>query len=90
MILLVFFDGLLVYPNLFLKALDMVGGIGILLVFGFLPGLMVIKSKRKPSIWQRFGGYTMLCLFGLLIFLELFQELGWLQIHPNVEYWHFG
>jgi tyrosine-specific transport protein len=80
----------LVYPNLFLKALDMVGGIGVLLVFGCLPGLMVIKSKRKQAIWQRFGGYAMLCLFGLLIFLELFQELGWLQIHPNVEYWHFG
>jgi len=80
----------LVYPNLFLKALDVVGGLGLLLVFGFLPGLMLIKPKRKPGIWQRLGGYTMLCLFGLLIFLELFQELGWLQIHPNIEYWHFG
>ena len=79
----------LVYPNLFLKALDLVGGIGILLVFGFLPGLMVIKSKRNQAIWQRLGGYVMLFMFGLLILLELFQELGWLQIHPNVEYWHF-
>ena len=76
----------LVYPNLFLKALDLVGGIGILLVFGLLPCLMVIKSKRKQAAWQRLGGYVMLCMFGLLILLELFQELGWLQIHPNVEY----
>ena len=80
----------LVYPNLFLKALDLVGGIGLLLVFGCLPGLMLIKSKRKQAIWQRFGGYAMLCLFGLLIILEVSQELGWLQIHPNIEYWHFG
>ena len=76
----------LVYPNLFLKALDLVGGIGILLVFGLLPCLMVIKSKGKQAGWQRLGGYVMLCMFGLLILLELFQELGWLQIHPNVEY----
>ncbi len=76
----------LLYPNLFLKALDLVGGIGILLVFGLLPCLMVIKSKRKQAGWQRLGGYVMLCLFGLLILLELSQELGWLQIHPNVEY----
>jgi tyrosine-specific transport protein len=80
----------LVYPNLFLKALDLVGGIGILLVFGLLPGLMVIKSKGKQAGWQRLGGYVLLCIFGLLILLELSQELGWLQIHPNVEYWHFG
>ena len=80
----------LVYPNLFLRALDLVGGIGILLVFGFLPGLMVIKSKKKHAIWVRLGGYAMLCMFALLILLELFQELGWLQIHPNVEYWHFN
>jgi len=80
----------LVYPNLFLKALDLVGGTGILLVFGFLPSLMVIKSKRKQAIWQRLGGYVLLCIFGLLILLELSQELGWLQIHPNVEYWRYG
>ena len=80
----------LLYPNLFLKALDLVGGIGLLLVFGCLPGLMIIKPKRKPGVWQKLGGYAILCLFVLLIFLELFQELGWLQIHPNIEYWHFG
>jgi tyrosine-specific transport protein len=80
----------LIYPNLFLKVLDLVGGIGILLVFGFLPCLMVIKSKIKQAGWQRLGGYVMLCLFGLLMLLELSQELGWLQIHPNVEYWHYG
>jgi len=80
----------LLYPNLFLKALDLVGGIGLLLVFGCLPGLMILKPKRKPGVWQRLGGYAILCLFVLLIFLELFQELGWLQIHPNIEYWHFG
>lgn len=80
----------LIYPNLFLKVLDLVGGIGVLLVFGLLPCLMVIKSKIKQAGWQTLGGYVMLCLFGLLILLELSQELGWLQIHPNVEYWHFG
>ena len=80
----------LIYPNLFLNVLDLAGGFGMMLVFGFLPCLMVIKSKRKQAAWQRAGGYVMLCVFGILILLELSQELGWLQIHPNVEYWHFG
>jgi len=80
----------LVYPNLFLNVLDLVGGIGVLLVFGFLPCLMVIKSSRKQAGWQRAGGYVMLCVFGVLLLLELSQELGWLQLHPHVEYWYFG
>lgn len=80
----------LIYPNLFLKALDLVGGIGLLLVFGCLPGLMILKDKRRLGLWRRLGGYAIFCLFVLLIFLELLQELGWLQIHPNIEYWHFG
>jgi len=61
----------LVYPNLFLNVLDLVGGIGVLLVFGFLPCLMVIKSSRKQAGWQRSGGYVMLCVFGVLLLLEL-------------------
>ena len=80
----------LIYPGLFLKALDVVGGIGILLVFGLLPSLILIKSSREQAAWRNFTGYTMLCIFGLLILLELSQEFGWLQIHPDVEYWHRG
>ncbi|MBN2376057.1 MAG: hypothetical protein JXD22_06635, partial [Sedimentisphaerales bacterium] len=80
----------LVYPNLFLKALDLAGGIGILLVFGLLPCIMVVKSGRNQNVRQRLGGYVLLCIFGLLLLLEISQELGWLQIHPDVEYWHSG
>jgi tyrosine-specific transport protein len=80
----------LVYPDLFLKVLDLAGGVGMLLVFGLLPCLIVIKSKRKQAGWKVLGGYVMLCVFGILMLLELSQELGWLQIHPNVELWYSG
>ena len=76
----------LVDPNLFLKALDLVGGFGILLVFGILPALMVIRYEEKQTIWRRLEGYIILGTFALLICLELLQELGLLQIPPNVEY----
>lgn len=80
----------LVDPNLFLKALDLVGGFGILLVFGILPVLIVIRHKEKRTIWRKLEGYIILGIFTLLICLELLQELGLLQILPNVEYWNFG
>jgi tyrosine-specific transport protein len=78
----------LIYPGLFLKALDLVGGIGILLVFGILPSLMLIRSGKETKSRRRLCGYVMIFIFALLMLLELGQEAGWLQIHPNAEYWH--
>ncbi len=80
----------LLYPDLFLRVLDVAGGIGMLLVFGILPFLMVVQSRGKPAGWRTAGAYAMLCIFGILMLLELSQEFGWLHIHPNVEYWHSG
>ncbi len=77
----------LVYPNIFLKMLNIVGGVGILLVFGILPCLVYIKSQRDRPVRGRWGGYLLLGVFGLLMVLELAQEAGWLQIKPNVEHW---
>ena len=78
----------LIYPNLFLKALDLVGGVGILLLFGILPGVTAIKEARKKSLWLKSGAYVLLSIFALLMLLEVAHELGCLRMVPNVEYWH--
>ena len=78
----------LIYPNLFLKALDLAGGVGILLVFGVLPSLIAIKLTKRGSGWLRLGSYALTAVFILLLILELAQEFGLLRIHPNIEYWH--
>jgi len=78
----------LIYPNLFLKALDLVGGVGILLLFGILPAIIATRQSRDKSIWLQLGAYALVCVFALLMLLELAQELGYLVIVPNVEYWY--
>lgn len=80
----------LIYPNIFLKALDVAGGVGILLVFGLLPTLVFIKNRGREFTWQKLVGYTTMFIFGCLLVMELAQEFGLLQIHPRVEYWYFN
>ena len=77
----------LVYPNIFLKMLNIVGGFGILLVFGILPCLVSIRSVRGGPMRLRLGGNLLLGVFVLLMVLELAHEVGWLQIKPHVEHW---
>ncbi len=78
----------LIYPNIFLVALDIVGGVGITLVFGFLPTLLLFKNdKRKYSLKKLLGCFILIVLLGLMV-LEVSQELGLLKIHPDVEYWN--
>ncbi len=75
----------LVYPDIFLKALDIVGGVGIVVLFGILPTLIVVMDRRRPALLR------LACLAGLLfavsiLGLELLQEAGMLQLSPWVEY----
>lgn len=75
----------LIYPDIFLRALDIVGGVGIVVLFGILPTLIVLMDKRRPPALR------MVCLAGLLfavsiLGLELLQESGLLHLRPWVEY----
>ncbi len=74
------------YPNLFLEALDLAGGLGVGLVFGLAPALMLLRW-RPASPWVRLGGWALLILFAGIVCLELAQEAGWLHIRPDVENW---
>jgi tyrosine-specific transport protein len=75
----------LVYPDLFLKAIDIAGGFGIVTLFGILPSIIAIRKATTPV--QRALGFAMLALFGLFFALETAQEFGLLQISPETEYW---
>jgi tyrosine-specific transport protein len=71
-------------PNLFLKAINIVGGVGIDLIFGILPGVLLIKYKTGML---RKLGWLLVVAFGAILILELGQEFGLLRIAPHVEHW---
>lgn len=73
------------YPSLFLKALDVVGGVGIALLFGVLPGFLCLR-QAKTALGRRLGMLIIVCFLAVLIF-ELCQETGLLHIDPDAEYW---
>ena len=75
----------LVYPDLFLDAIGFVGGVGIDLIFGVLPGMLLIKYGAGKI---RFFGYVIVICFSIVLVYELGQELGLLHIHPDAEYWN--
>ncbi len=74
------------YPDLFLEALDLAGGLGVGLAFGVAPALMLLRWRSKSS-WIRLGGWALLLLFASIVGLELAQEAGWLHLQPSVEHW---
>ncbi len=75
----------LIYPDIFLKAMDVVGGVGIVILFGILPCIIgFIKAKRLVS--------KLLCILILLLFVgflgyEILQEFGMLEVRPQIEHW---
>lgn len=78
----------LIYPDIFLKAIDIVGGIGIVVLFGILPSIIAII--RAGSARMRTLGVVMALVFGAFLVLELGQEFGMLRISPSIEYWNSG
>jgi len=75
----------IIYPDVFLKAIDLVGGIGIDLIFGILPGILLIKYCQGK---KRAYGYFIVACFAVVLIYELGQEFGMLHIHPDAEYWN--
>jgi len=76
----------LCYPDLFLMALNIAGGVGIGIVFGILPGMMLIKARKafKPGLALGIG---VMLFFLVTMGLELLQETGRLEIKPHMEHW---
>ncbi len=76
----------IVYPDLFLKAIDIAGGFGIVTLFGILPSIIAIKKAANGR--ERGAGVVMLVLFGIFFLFETAQEFGFLKIAPDVEHWN--
>ena len=77
------------YPSIFLTAMNLVGGIGVCVIFGVLPSFLLLRQGRTDATGRRafWGGVVMLVLFGLILGFSVAQEFGLTHIHPDVEYW---
>lgn len=77
----------LIWPDLFLAALNMAGGLGLGLFMGIIPALVLLL--RRPTSWRapRVWGLCLILVFGALVILDLGQELGFSHIAPQVEHW---
>jgi len=74
------------FPNVFLKALNIVGGVGVGTLFGILPGMLLIKQGESGSLTKKIG-YGLVAFFFVVLVVEVMQETGMLRIPPDVEYW---
>ena len=73
------------FPHIFLNALDIVGGIGIVSLFGLLPTLILIKQNKNRKNF-------ILGIFAFILFLTIFtfeiaREVGALKIAKEIEHW---
>lgn len=63
----------IIYPQIFLSAIDIVGGVGETILFIILPGIILIRINRNRSLALSFTGYIML-IIGLFIFLFILAQ----------------
>lgn len=71
----------LIYPQAFLAAVDIVGGIGEAILFILLPGLILIRlQENKNKIWTSIGYFMV--FVGLFVFIFIAaQKLGIINYH---------
>ncbi len=68
------------FANIFLKALNIVGGIGLVLLFGILP--TIIFYKKTSSKFGLFISALFFIAFGFTLVITLLQTFGILHLHP--------
>ncbi len=73
------------YPDIFLKALDIVGGVGIVTLFCVLPVLITILDKSSSKFMKTVCAVAFIFAVAVLV-VEVMQELGLLQLKPWIEY----
>lgn len=73
----------LIYPDIFLFLLNIVGGIGIVMLAGILPSAIGIV---KDTAWKRQMAWSFFTLFALFFVIEILQETGLMEhIASDVE-----
>jgi tyrosine-specific transport protein len=75
----------IIYPDFFLKALDIAGGVGVVLIFGILPSLMLIRRRKTAT--RTIIGIVLLIIFIVFMTLEVGQEMGIFKIKADTENW---
>jgi len=73
-----------VYPDIFLVVMNVVGGFGICLLFGVLPAVLMLRQRAGGA--RLLAGAALACFAAILAF-EAGQELGLTDINPDWEYW---
>jgi len=76
----------ILYPAIFLQALDFVGGIGIVMLFGIGPSVIaLIRLKSVPK--RILLVVPILLLFVAILVFKIRQEAGHSLIKPQIDYW---
>ncbi|MCK4607914.1 MAG: tryptophan/tyrosine permease, partial [Gammaproteobacteria bacterium] len=74
----------LIYPSIFLSAVDIVGGVGETILFIVLPAIILLKSNRKKSRLLSILGYFMLAV-GIFIFSYIvLQKFGVINLTAHL------
>jgi tyrosine-specific transport protein len=76
------------YPDIFIQAMNVVGGIGIDFIFGILPAALLWKYAAGRGSYK-LAAVILLLFFGFILCFEVGQELGWTHISPDAEYWEY-
>lgn len=72
----------LIYPNIFLGALDIVGGVGESVLFVALPGLILVKIAKKRYPILRILGYIMFIIGCLITLYVIADKIGLIDLVP--------
>ncbi|MCF7791844.1 MAG: hypothetical protein K9M56_07590 [Victivallales bacterium] len=75
----------ILYPSLFLDALDIAGGVGGVIIFGIFPALLLIKYSRKFTSVKAICGIILFIVLLFLIFLDLALEFNFVKVEPKIE-----
>lgn len=80
----------IVYPNIFLTALDYAGGFGCAILLGLMPILMVWSGRYRQGLnhcQQVPGGKFLLVVMGIFVAFEILMELSHVfsRLYPSIN-----
>jgi tyrosine-specific transport protein len=73
----------LLFPNIFLKAINLVGGVGIVILFGILP--CIIAFIKASSVKMKALAVVFLVLFASVFLFQMTEEFGFVKLTPKAE-----
>ena len=75
----------LFFPNLFLGALDIAGGVGGVLIFGVFPAMMLIKYSKNILSPKAIIGLILFLFLVFLILMDIAQVFHIIEIKPKIS-----